>query len=95
MNTPDLINGLFEIIAGLFLLQNCWRLYKDKEVRGWSILSQAFFTSWSYWNCYYYPGLNQWLSFFSGILVCVANTLWTTMAIYYTRKNKKKQILHG
>jgi uncharacterized membrane protein YqgA involved in biofilm formation len=32
--TPDQFNSLFEVAGGLLLLVNCWRLYKDKMVRG-------------------------------------------------------------
>jgi len=96
MTWPDLINGLYETGAGLFLALSCIKLYHDKEVKGWSLLTQLFFTTWSYWNLYYYPNLNQWISFFGGLVVVISNTVWTTMAFYYTKKNKKeKQIFHG
>jgi len=95
MSWPDLVNGSYELIAGVFLAFSCFRLYKDKEVKGWPISTTIFFTSWGYWNLWYYPHLNQWLSFFGGIAVVIFNTLWCSMAIYYTRKNKKKELLHG
>lgn len=84
MLTNDIFNGLFELISGFLLLQNCWLLYKAKEVRGVSIKSYVYFATWAFWNMYYYPSLNQWFSFCGGILVAGALTTWVTLAIYYT-----------
>lgn len=89
MTIPDGINGTYELCGGLFLYANCYRLFKDKEIKGVSILSTAFFCSWGYWNLYYYPSLSQWLSFCGGLMIVSANTLWVALAIYYTRKHKK------
>lgn len=88
MTIPDAINGAYELCGGFFLLASCLRLLKDKEVKGISIAASAFFTSWGYWNLWYYPHLNQWLSFMGGILIVIANTWWVSMAIYYTRKKR-------
>jgi len=82
---PDIINGLFESLAGIFILNNCWRVVKDKSVRGVSIISTAFFTAWGFWNLFYYPHLNQWVSFYSGILIVFANLLWVALMIKYRR----------
>ena len=59
----DLINGLFEALAGLFVLNHCRVLHAHKQARGVSIVSSGFFTLWGVWNLYYYPALNQPLSF--------------------------------
>ena len=81
----DFINGSFELMAGTLLLVNCWKLHKDKRVRGVSIFVTAFFGLWGFWNLYYYPSLNQTASFIGGIMVVFANTLWVGMAVYYER----------
>ncbi len=88
MSIPDAINGTYELLGGFFLLANCVRLIKDKEVRGVSIFAAAFFTSWGGWNLYYYPSLNQWCSFYGGLLIVTANTWWVSLAIYYSRKKR-------
>jgi hypothetical protein len=88
MITPDLINGFYEFIGGLLLYRNVYQLYKDKQIKGVSILTTAFFASWGYWNLFYYPSLNQWMSFWGGACVVSANTIWVAQAIYYSRKNK-------
>lgn len=80
----DLINGFFECFAGLFLIFNVMRVYKDKRLQGVSMISMAFFLSWGFWNLYYYPSLGQWASFWGGILVVAVNSVWVGMALYYT-----------
>lgn len=92
----DAINGMFELLAGFFILMHCRRLYIDKQVRGASIVATTFFTMWGFWNLYYYPSLEQWLSFYGGIAVVAANTLWVSMMAYYTWKEKyKTKVLLG
>lgn len=81
--TPDMINGLFELIGGCFLLLNCWRIYKDREVKGTSIFPVIFFTSWGFWNLYFYPSMGAWYSFYGGMLIAAANTVWISLVIYY------------
>lgn len=68
----DLINGSFEILGGLFILNHCRVVLKDKRVAGVSVVSVAFFTAWGFWNLYYYPSLNQWWSFAGGCVVVAA-----------------------
>lgn len=80
---PDFINGLFEILGGLFILLSCRRLRADKAVHGVSLLHIAFFNSWGFWNLGYYPSLGQWWSFVGGLGVVTANTTWLCMLIYY------------
>ena len=84
----DYINGGFEFIGGLLLWWNVKQLYKDKVVKGVKILPTAFFAAWGYWNLYYYPSLNQTISFIAGVFLVIANTTWVIMAIYYTKRNK-------
>jgi hypothetical protein len=83
MNLPDIINGAFEAAGGLFMLNNVRALIKDKKVNGISLLSSGFFLSWGFWNLYFYPQLNQWVSLAGGALLALANTLWLGLAIYY------------
>lgn len=58
MSTHDQINSVFEFCAIFMILNHCLVLYKDKKVRGVSVLSSVFFTTWSFWNTYYYPNIN-------------------------------------
>ena len=90
MEIPDLINGSFELLAGFFLLNNCFQVIKDKSVAGVSIISVMFFTLWGFWNLYYYPHLNQMISFFGGLLIVIANTFWVVLLLKY--RNPRKQL---
>jgi hypothetical protein len=89
VSSPDLINGLFECFGGLLLCRNCVQLYRDKMIRGVTWPVTLFFAAWGFWNCFYYPHLDQWLSFSGGLVIVSANTVWVTMAIFYTRRERR------
>ena len=86
MSIPDAINGSFEALGGVFVLNHCRVLLRDRAVAGVSILSTAFFTSWGGWNIYYYPHLGQWLSFGGGVFVTSANTFYVGLLLAFRRR---------
>lgn len=86
----DLINGGFELLGGLFILNHCRVLYAQKAVRGVSVLSTAFFTLWGLWNLYFYPSLGQWASFAGGVVIVVANGVWIALALFYARRAQRE-----
>lgn len=81
--SADLVNGLFEAIGGLFVLNHCRAVLRDKAVAGVSILSTVVFAAWGVWNIYYYPSLGQWWSFAGGLVIVAANVLWVSLLIKY------------
>jgi hypothetical protein len=81
----DLINGLFEASAGIFVLNHCRVLRRDRAVAGVSIASVVFFTAWGVWNLFYYPALGQSLSFIGGLFVVVANSIYVGMLLIYSK----------
>ena len=83
MNTPDLINGFFEGASSLAVWFNVRAILRDRAVKGFSLTPLLFFTSWGYWNLYYYPQLNQWLSFVGGISMVLANTVYIWLVLKY------------
>ena len=85
MGWPDIVNGTFEALAGLMVLNHCRVLYRDKLVRGVSAVSTAFFFAWGLWNLFYYPHLSQWWSFVGGLVIVAANCLWLGLMVYYIR----------
>jgi len=85
----DLINGCFEMGAGLLQISNIYKLSKHKQVKGVSMYPFLLFTLWGIWNLYYYPALGQTLSFIGGIVIVVTNIIWISLALYY-RKNQNK-----
>lgn len=82
----DAINGTFELAAGFFTLNNCRVLYEHKQARGVSLLSTAFFTLWGCWNLYYYPALDQPLSFYGALFIVAANALYVGMMVSYRNR---------
>ncbi len=83
MIKPDLINSLFELAGAILACMNIKTLLKDKVVKGVYWPATAVFALWGYWNIYYYPTLNQPLSFYAGILLALANTTWVILAFRY------------
>ena len=88
--TPDLINGLWEVVGGFFIMTSVWQLYKDKRVRGVHWAHVSFFTLWGWWNMYFYPAEDLWLSFAGGLNVVFWNTIWWAQLIYYSRKERSE-----
>jgi hypothetical protein len=84
--TPDIINASFELVGAIFQIKNTHQIYKDKQVKGVYWPAWIFFTAWGYWNIYYYPAFEQWWSFGAGIVMAAANTVWVSMAFYYSRR---------
>lgn len=80
---PDLINGLFEALAGLFVLNHCRVLLRDRAVAGVSIASTAFFTLWGLWNLWFYPQLGQFWSMVGGVFVVLANTVYVALLVRF------------
>jgi len=85
----DTANASFEMLGGIFLWLNVLRLYRDKLVRGWDWRVMVFFTVWGFWNLYYYPHLDQWLSFVAGAFIAVTNAVYLALALYYIRKERQ------
>jgi hypothetical protein len=85
----DIINGIFESTGCLFILLHVLKLLKDKKVRGVSIVATTYFTLWGFWNCYYYPHLDQWVSFAGGTSIALMNSVWVILILYYTRKERR------
>jgi hypothetical protein len=85
----DMMNAFFEFGGGIAILNHCRVLYKDKTVNGVSVLSTIFFTTWGFWNVYYYPSLNQWVSFYGGLVIAFANLLWVILLLCYTLNKPK------
>lgn len=85
MLVPDTINGLFEGIGSILIWLNIRQLYRDKQTKGVHIAPILFWVLWGFWNLFYYPHLNQWLSFAGGVSVVTANTVWIGQMVYYRR----------
>lgn len=87
MTLPDIINGAFESTGGFFILLSVVKLSRDKKVQGVHWGHSAFFTAWGLWNLYFYPHLDQWLSFWGGMFLVSVNAVWLGQIFWY-RSNK-------
>jgi hypothetical protein len=83
VTTTDLVNATFEGGGALLLCLNVRRLYLDKRLSGVSLVPTVWWNLWGVWNVYFYYALEQTASFYAGIAVLVANTVWVAMALYY------------
>ena len=81
---PDIVNGCYEFLGAPFILLSVLKLHRDKEVKGVSWIAIVFFTTWGYWNLFYYPHLGQWVSFAGGIALVGVNTLWLCQIALYS-----------
>jgi len=79
----DLINGAFELLGGIVLWQNVRRIRQDRKLAGVDWRVTGFFTSWGFWNLWYYPSLHQWASFTGGLLIVFSNFVWLYYAVKY------------
>jgi hypothetical protein len=83
---PDLINGGFELLGGVFIALSIRKVLRDRAVAGISWLHVGFFTAWGFWNLFYYPHLDQWFSFAGGVLIVITNTVYLALLLYYSRR---------
>jgi len=90
MELNDIVNSLFELGGALLTWLNVKKLLRDKDIKGvfWPIW--IFFTSWGFWNLYYYPSVGHLLSFWAGVLLVAGNTTWVVIAWYYMSHMKRK-----
>ena len=84
----DNVNGMFEILGGLFVFLNVIKLHHDKKVRGVSMVTISFMTIWGFWNLVYYPMLGQWWSTVGAVFIALLNAVWLGQVIYYSKKEK-------
>jgi hypothetical protein len=86
--TPDMVNGLFELLAAPFIATSAYRAFVEKKVRGVSLWHINYFLLWAFWNCYLYPSLGMWYSFAGGIVILLANLTYAWLVFYYRRREK-------
>ena len=86
MTSPDLINGGFEALAAVAQAVNVRRLLRDRQIHGVDWRVTGFFTVWGVWNLFYYPHLDQWLSFAGGLAIVIVNAVWVALAVYFQRR---------
>jgi len=87
-NYTDIINGVFEIFGGIFIIPSILKVLKEKSVKGINWVTTLFFTCWGLWNLIFYPVQGLKMSFYGGVFLVLANLTWLVLLIYYQRKEK-------
>lgn len=95
MNNGDLINAVFELGGSITIWLHTRKIIQDRGHAGVSVWSVAFMILWGVWNLWYYPSLNQWLSFFAGCSICLANVVWLGFLIYYGKIHTNETLHNG
>ena len=84
--TPDHVNAVFEVVGSVAVWLNFWAILKDKGYAGTRIPMMAFFTSWGFWNLFYYSHLLQWASLGASLLLTAGNCAVVSAMVYFGRK---------
>ena len=88
MIKPDQINAAFEVAGALLTFMNTRQVFRDKGHAGIFVPAVALFTSWGFWNLYYYHELKQWWSVAATVVMVIANLSWLSLMLYYGKKKK-------
>lgn len=92
VSPADLINGSFELFGSIFNCINIKRIIRDKRLDGVSWVPTMFFTTWGFWNLYYYPSPHQMISFVGGLGIVISNFTWLYFVWYYHVKASRNEI---
>lgn len=84
--TADAVNATYELLGCIAIGASCYRVHKDKQVKGVSLVTVGFFTSWGFWNLYYYPHIGQLYSGIGAAITCATNCLWVYLIVKYRSK---------
>lgn len=82
----DLINCGFMLGSSIAVTCSILKIVKQKELKGVSHVANFFFCGFSYWNIYYYSSLSQPFSAVTGILTATVNTIYVSLAFYYSQR---------
>jgi hypothetical protein len=86
MMTPDIINGVFEVCGSVAVWMNFWAILKDRGYAGTRIPMMLFFTSWGFWNLFFYSHLLQWVSLYASLLLTAGNCAVVGAMLWFGRK---------
>lgn len=87
MISPDSINATFEVCGAVAVWMNFWAMVKDKGYAGTRLPMMIFFTSWGFWNLYFYSHLAQALSLYASLLLTSGNCAVVAAMAYFGKKD--------
>jgi hypothetical protein len=79
----DSVNAGFELACAILLWLNVRTLYRDKQIKGIALSPNFLYLGAGLWDLYYYPFLNQWISFVACLVYTTGFSLWLGMAVWY------------
>ena len=82
----DFINAAFEVSGALLTWMNVRRVWQDRGYAGIYAPAILLFTSWGFWNLYYYAHLQQWWSVMATVVMVTANCAWLGSMVYFGKK---------
>lgn len=85
----DWINGSFEFAGSITAWLNVRQLLRDRQVAGVYGPAFYFFSIWGLWNLWYYPHLDQWMSFAGGLSITAGNLVWCALRLRYKWQGSK------
>lgn len=86
----DKINSMFEFAGAIVTWMNVHSLYKAKKVIGINYASVIVFSLMGVWHLCYYSALDQFLSFYSGILIVSGNVTWLLLLFIFKNMYKNQ-----
>lgn len=79
----DLINASFELLGSFFVFLSIRQLLRDRQVRGVHWGTTVFFTSWGFWNLFFYSQLGQRWSTAGSVGVCLTNCVYLWLLLRF------------
>jgi len=83
----DIINSFFEFSMFVASIMNIIKILEEKVIKGFHWATVGIASLWGFWNLHYYSSLDQWWSFYAGILLVISNSIWLRLVFYYAKRN--------
>jgi len=80
----DMISGAFFVGASIAQIPSIIKAHHLGEVKGYSIITAAFFAVMPFFQIFMFQALNQPLSMLFAILLTVVNTIWFFCVLKYS-----------
>jgi hypothetical protein len=80
------MNAVFEVCGSVAVWMNFVAMVRDRGYAGTRLPMMVFFTSWGFWNLFFYSGLHQELSYYASIFLTSGNCAVVWAMAYFGRK---------
>ena len=79
--------AVFASISGMMLFLNIHQAVKDRDIRGVSLVTLWFFTTYAAWMVFYFWYLDQTWVIIPAVINFIANAGYLILAIIYKRRS--------